>query len=239
MDQSVILATVMATHLQQMHILIAFLNKRRQTKQYILRLLHSKRVDDIIATIYSHRYFLRNPRSIWSKKRYTGWFAHMLIHRDQQDFFESFKMKKQTFQYICDLLTDVLRPKPNPRIPRKSIEVEEQVAICIFYLGSCAELRVVGEIFGYAKSTVWKCVRKVCQAIVDILLPIWIKMPNEDECEKMQSLFQIRTGLPQIIGAIDGSHIPITPPKVGNSDFINRKGWPSINLQALVDHDCL
>ena len=42
--------------------------------------------------------------------------------------------------------------------------------------------------------------------------------------------------VPQVHGAIDGTHVPIRPPAEGCRDFVNRKGWPSIVvLQALVD----
>lgn len=240
MDKSLIVATVLTSHLQQMNILMShhLLSQRRKAAKFLLRLIRKRKIQNN-STIYSLRFFLRRPKKIWMKSRDTGWFAHILLYRDEEDWIESFKMKKETFRYICDMLRKTLQPKANPLTNRKSVQVEEQVAICIYYLGCCAELRVIGEIFGYAKSTIWKCVRKVCQGIVNILLPIWIKMPNACECETQSQLFEQRTGLPQIIGAIDGSHIPITPPKEGYSDFLNRKGWPSINLQALVDHNFL
>lgn len=240
MDQSLIAAVVLSTHLQQINISLAnrFLSQQRNTIKYILRLLRKKKIDTSL-TIYSLKYFLRTPKRIWMKPRRKGWFAHLLIYRDEDDWFESFKMKKETFKYICEMLRSNLQPKPNPLTKRCSIEVEEQVGICIYYLGCCAELRVIGEVFGYAKSTIWKCVRRLSQAMVNILLLIWIRMPNQDECETSSLFFEIKTGLPQIIAAIDGSHIPMVPPKEGYSDYINRKGWPSLNLQALVDHDLL
>ncbi|CAL1678202.1 unnamed protein product [Lasius platythorax] len=37
--------------------------------------------------------------------------------------------------------------------------------------------------------------------------------------------------------SIDGTHIEIIPPKEGYRDFINRKGWPSYNMLAVVDHN--
>lgn len=46
---------------------------------------------------------------------------------------------------------------------------------------------------------------------------------------------EARYKYPQAIGAIDGSHIPINPPLEGKSDFICRKMYPSVVLQAVVD----
>ena len=43
------------------------------------------------------------------------------------------------------------------------------------------------------------------------------------------------TKYPQAIGAIDGSHIPINAPLDGKADYLCRKGYPSIVLQAVVD----
>lgn len=39
------------------------------------------------------------------------------------------------------------------------------------------------------------------------------------------------------MGMIDGTHIPIMAPKNGRLDYVNRKGWTSVILQAVVDHE--
>ncbi|XP_062518285.1 uncharacterized protein LOC134193474 [Corticium candelabrum] len=46
----------------------------------------------------------------------------------------------------------------------------------------------------------------------------------------------IGLSLRAMAGAIDGSHIPITPPVLNHTDYYNRKGWYSVILQAVVDH---
>lgn len=45
-------------------------------------------------------------------------------------------------------------------------------------------------------------------------------------------------GFSRVIGALDGTHIPVSPPKENRDAFINRKGWASINVMLVCTHDC-
>ena len=42
-------------------------------------------------------------------------------------------------------------------------------------------------------------------------------------------------GLSDVIGAIDGCHIPIKAPRENDSEYINRKGFHSLQIQAVCD----
>jgi len=44
----------------------------------------------------------------------------------------------------------------------------------------------------------------------------------------------LKTGLPGIVGALDGSHIRLASCPRGDTDYINRKGFPSMQLQVLI-----
>ncbi|MBW0518343.1 hypothetical protein O181_058058, partial [Austropuccinia psidii MF-1] len=63
--------------------------------------------------------------------------------------------------------------------------------------------------------------------------------PGIDDAQKWQEMeekFRQRQGLTNIIGAINGTHIPIIPPPNDEwNAYVNRKGWHSIVFQCIVD----
>ena len=84
--------------------------------------------------------------------------------------------------------------------------------------------------FGVDQSTVCRTIWKVSNAIIDTADSFMIPANSKEEWFN-------HFGLPNIIGAIDGSHIEIKQP---NSDFfpisfINRKSYYSINVQIICD----
>ncbi|XP_077514083.1 uncharacterized protein LOC144124951 [Amblyomma americanum] len=53
--------------------------------------------------------------------------------------------------------------------------------------------------------------------------------------EHMRECYAV-TGFPQAIGALDGCHFAISPPKKDAAGYYNYKGWHSTILLAIVDH---
>lgn len=174
---------------------------------------------------------------IWSKVRKTDWWFNVVLENfDNKDWIENFRMTKETFLKVCDLVRTDLKPKQNLLLPRIPLSVEKQVAIAIYKLASCGEYRVIGNTFGVHKSTVKKCFYRFVTSLLKHHKK-YIHMPNKQECDEICSGFEAKSKIPQIIGAIDGTHIPILPPSDGYRDFINRKCWASYVLQAVVDDE--
>lgn len=87
-----------------------------------------------------------------------------------------------------------------------------------------------------ARASVCLIVQNSCRAIVDRLMPAYIKFPSGDALSDVVEGFEQSFHFPQCAGAIDGSHIPITPRALNHTDYYNRKGSYSVILQAVVDH---
>lgn len=65
----------------------------------------------------------------------------------------------------------------------------------------------------------------------------FIKWPNHEEILKSKQNFFSRGGFPGVIGCIDGTHVRIQAPFEDEAVYVNRKGFHSINVQAICDHE--
>lgn len=61
-------------------------------------------------------------------------------------------------------------------------------------------------------------------------------MPTQNEMQQHIQEFQPVLRFPRAIGALDGSHFPVSPPKKHATDYHDYKGWYSFILLAFVDH---
>lgn len=68
----------------------------------------------------------------------------------------------------------------------------------------------------------------------------WIYFPNNDqEFEEAQRLWQTKYKFPYAIGALDCTLIPIRKPSLHGDEYICRKQFPALNVQATVNADSI
>ena len=120
------------------------------------------------------------------------------------------RVNLSTFKYLCNLLGLVLEKK-NTHL-RDSISVECRVAIILYRLGSGNTLIMIADLFGLGESTTSIIVRECYEAIRILLKPLVFKRPILVWMKKITTEFEALHGIPLIIKAIDGSHIPIIAP---------------------------
>ena len=146
----------------------------------------------------------------------------------------SYRFGKEAINYIVDLVAEEITPDTNCN---HAVSVEMQILITLRFLASGSFLLVIGDTFlGFHKSTYSRVVRCVSQALTGKLSD-FVTFPSTraERDEIKQGLFRIG-GFPCAIGCIDGTHIRITAPHENEPDFVNRKGYHSINVQAIWDH---
>ena len=85
------------------------------------------------------------------------------------------------------------------------------------------------------ESSTLYCIRRVVQWLCSIM-HIFIRWPIGERLNEVTNGFKDLNGLPDCIGAIDGSHFRINKPPKHQEDYVNRKSYHSINMQAVVDN---
>lgn len=93
--------------------------------------------------------------------------------------------------------------------------------------------------YGVAKCTISGIVREFCKMVRLHLQKIFVQIPNENRFRVLARDFERLHNIPYIIGAIDGSHIPVLAPVIGGEDYYCRKSFHSALLQGIVDTNCI
>ncbi len=177
------------------------------------------------------------PRTIWTRERSSQWWERVVMETfTHQDWMHNFRMSRETFLFVCQELKSI--EKRNTSM-RKAIPLQKRVSIALWFLSTNSDFRTISHLFGVSKASVCLITKDVCMCIVDHLLPKYIRMPCGDALKQVVAGFKEKLGFPQCVGAIDGTHIPIISPQECPADYYNRKGWHSIILQGLVDHNGL
>ena len=83
-------------------------------------------------------------------------------------------------------------------------------------------------------STVHYIVKWTCTIIWQVLSPIELKEPDEEDWKRIERKFATRWNFPNCCGAMDGKHVVIQSPGRSGSLYYNYKG---IVLMALIDAD--
>ena len=208
-------------------------NARRRLVLYRRRRRH---ISSLFFMIFSHYLSLSNlmlPR-VWASPRSQSFWEQTCEEWSDRQWIENLRMSRESFDHLAQQLSPHIK-KTDTNF-RKAIPARQRLAITLYWLSDNAHYRTIANLFGVGKSTVCGIVKDVCQAIVRVLLPLYIRLPQSpQEIQRIIDGFADRAGFPQVVGAVDGCHIPIQAPKTSPEDYVNRKDFHSILLQALVD----
>lgn len=177
----------------------------------------------------------RRPRRIaWVLPRPQYWFENLLNSNALNMWWkENFQVTRETFQFICTAVAPVIQRQDT--ILRAAIPVETRTAIGLWRLAIGDSYCSCGLMFGIAKSTAIGVCKDFIQALCQ-LKDQFIKFPTcpAQVSEKIQG-FREKSTFPNVVGAIDGTHIPIRAPKENHEDYFNRKHYYSFIVQGIVD----
>jgi hypothetical protein len=179
----------------------------------------------------------RGPRSIWMCDRRTNFMENQLFGSYTVHLFRQHtRLLPKIFEYLCGILASSLsRSNTNMRL---AIPLQTRVALSLNRLCTGNSLRGCAEIYGIHESSASIIVREFCMAIERYLKPLVIEKQTATTLKRISAKFEELRGIPYVIGAVDGSHIPIIAPPIDPTSYYYRKGFYSALLQGVVDSHC-
>ncbi|KAK7283181.1 hypothetical protein RIF29_12549 [Crotalaria pallida] len=180
-------------------------------------------------------------RRLWVKDRSGAWWDECNKPEfPEQEFRKAFRMGKATFESICEELNSVIAKEDTTL--RNAIPVRQRVAVCLWRLATGDPLRLVSKRFGLGISTCHKLVLEVCTAIRNVLMPKYLQWPDEASLRKIKNEFESVSGIPNVVGSMYTSHVPIIAPKISVAAYFNKRHTErnqktsySITVQGVVD----
>jgi hypothetical protein len=116
----------------------------------------------------------------------------------------------------------------------QQVDIMKGLLITVWTLATPESYRSIGNRFDVTKSTVFRVLRRYISCLFR-LAPQHIMFPTVNQMADVVAGFFAKANFPGVIGAIDGTHIPIMTPTEFQESYINRKGFHSINMQAVCD----
>ncbi|XP_066585450.1 putative nuclease HARBI1 [Prorops nasuta] len=170
-----------------------------------------------------------------SRIKMKNYFETIVCNYSDADFKSHFRITRNTFHFLIELLHPYLERK-SERYGRHSLLPEKQLLLSLWLMATPNSFRCVGDRFGISKSTAWRSLRRVINALYSFL-HTFIKWPLVEEAKTTMRKIKQNYRFPNVIGAIDGTHIKIAAPRERAEAYIDRKGNHSLQLQAVCDEN--
>jgi len=137
------------------------------------------------------------------------------------------------------MLVDMIKPHAKIRsskVRKDVLSLKKRVAITLHYLKDQGSMRITASAFGIASCTVGQVMQEICYIITKKMGPELIKFPEtKEEVSTSIAEFLQRFGFLQVIGCVDGTHIPIKQPSDNAHDYYSYKQFYSINCQGICN----
>ena len=160
------------------------------------------------------------------------------VFRDRADFFmesdewllSRFRLPRHLLMELCNALEPQLR-----RETRRSNAIPVQVCSTLGLLATGILQREIGDRSAISQPSISRTMPAVLAAIMS-LSERYIKFPyNNDQQTGIKRDFYAIARFPNVIGAVDCTHVRMKPPSINDYAYINRKSYHSVNVPIICD----
>ena len=146
-----------------------------------------------------------------------------LDYMDDDELISRYRLPRECIMELIELLlaNDLQRPS----MRSNALPVSTQVLVAPRFYAT-------GDVHGVSQSSVSRCVTAVSTSLSGKASK-YIHFPT-DQRTVIHDFHSI-AGFPNVVGCVDGTHIPISAPHTNENTYVCRKGFHSINVQGICD----
>ena len=165
-----------------------------------------------------------------SKRKFHKRFD--IFQYSDEDFLNKYRLNKKVFLELCDLIRmDCQRPTQRS----SALSVEEITALSLRFYASGSFHSVVGETISISQPSTHAAICDFSISLDKHFQEIVKFSTDSESISRTKREFYKLGNFPNVIGCVDGTHIPIEKPKFHEQRFVNRKHYHSINVQCICD----
>uniref|UniRef100_A0A0A1WVH7 Putative nuclease HARBI1 n=1 Tax=Zeugodacus cucurbitae TaxID=28588 RepID=A0A0A1WVH7_ZEUCU len=158
-----------------------------------------------------------------------------ILEMDDFNFIKNFRVNKRAFTYILREYENVCGNDKR----QGSLSPKLKLAACLRFFATGNYQHCIGKDFNInvAQSTFCGILEEVLNCLEYRLCSRWISnyMTDSEELES-KTFFFVKSKIPGVTMAVDGTHIKIMAPKGDKHLYYNRKGFSSLNVMIVCDH---
>lgn len=209
--------------------------------QHYLLLMMLLEIDEQIIQLQARRRDRRAGR-VWTKpwvlrRGRLGWSATLLrelADEDPRTYYRLLGVNLEFFNLILGRIEHKISKRDTSM--RRAIPPKLRLQVLLRHMRAAMSYQDLSAEFRIGVATVCKIIKQVSVAIVEELCDEVLKCPTTvEEWLRISKNWENDTEFPHVLGAMDGTHIPIQKPIGSGSLFYNYKKFCSIVMMALVD----
>ncbi|KAE9054829.1 hypothetical protein PF002_g33031 [Phytophthora fragariae] len=149
----------------------------------------------------------------------TTWF-HKKLRCDRESFIRMYREVHAAFKR---------KPAANSKCP-----LVKRFALTMLYLEQGGTMDSAATVLGISRPRAVVYINE-CLGVLSTVAATYVVLPNANEVQAVEDSFFAVAGFPGVVGAVDGTIIAIPRPHDFEGWYC-RKGFPAVNVQAVVDH---
>ena len=172
-------------------------------------------------------------RRLFRRERVFRHQTNPLDAYNDDQLLERYRFRRDDILWLTDEFGEALE---FAQLRKGGLAPAMQIMVALRVFASDGFQLDVGDTFGISKATVCRTVHRVANVLADALNR-YVRFERRAEADATKAKFYAMAGFPNVIGCIDCTHIRISGPHNNEHEYVNRKGFHSINVQLVCNAD--